>query len=120
MHGKSVRQIICRPYTQTLAVAVVIRESNCLKYCSGSGSRNLIFSGSVPVQVQDFSKIWGSVQVQSHQNLRFRFGSGSMISKFKRFGFTQKSGFYLFVVRFDSLLVSDSLNFEKQKECYAL
>ena len=53
---------------------VKTRESNRLKYRSGSGSRNLIFNGSVPVQVQNFSKIW--VQVQS-QNLkvrvRFRF-----------------------------------------------
>ena len=40
------------------------RESNCLKYRSdsGSGSRNLIFNGSVPVQVQNFSKI--KVQVR--------------------------------------------------------
>ena len=69
----------------------------------------------------------GSVRVQLHQNLkvrvRFRFND----LKFKRFGFgsgsPKKSGFYRFAVqvwvRFDSLLVSDSLNFEKQKECYA-
>ena len=40
------------------------RESNRLKYRSGSGSasRNFIFNGSVPVQVQDFSKIWVQVQ----------------------------------------------------------
>ena len=35
----------------------------------------------------------------------------------------KKSGFYRFAVqvrvRFDSLLVSDLLNFEKQKECFA-
>ena len=39
------------------------RESNRLKYRSGSGSgsSNLIFNGSVPVQVQDFSKIWVQV-----------------------------------------------------------
>ena len=40
---------------------VSIRESNRLKYRSGSGSRNLIFNGSVSVQVQDFSKIWVQV-----------------------------------------------------------
>ena len=40
--------------------SIQTRESNRLKYRSGSGSgsRNLIFNGSVPVQVQDFSKIW--------------------------------------------------------------
>ena len=40
------------------------RESNRLKYRSGSGpgSRNFIFNGSVPVQVQDFSKIWVQVR----------------------------------------------------------
>ena len=38
------------------------RESNRLKYRSGSGSRNLIFNGSVPVQVQDFLKIWVQVR----------------------------------------------------------
>ena len=40
------------------------RESNRLKYRSGSGSgsRNFIFYGSVPVQVQDFSKIWVQVR----------------------------------------------------------
>ena len=46
---------------------VKTRESNRVKY--RSGSRNLIFNGSVPVQVQNFSKIW--VQVQS-QNLKVR------------------------------------------------
>ena len=51
---------------------LISRESNRLKYRSGSGSgsRNLIFNGSVPVQVQDFSKTW--VQVQLHQNLKVR------------------------------------------------
>ena len=38
------------------------RESNRLKYRSGSGLRNFIFNGSVPVQVQDFSKIWVQVR----------------------------------------------------------
>ena len=40
------------------------RESNRLKYRSGSGSgsRNFIFNGSVSVQVQDFSKIWVEVR----------------------------------------------------------
>ena len=46
------------------------RESNRLKYRSGSGSRNFIFNGSVPVQVQDFQKFG------------FRFGSGSVAPKF--------------------------------------
>ena len=55
-----------------VVISILTRESNRLKYCSGSGSgsRNFIFNGSVPVQVQDFSKIW--VQV------RFRF-SGTKI-----------------------------------------
>ena len=53
------------------------RESNRLKYRSGSGSRNLIFNGSVPVQIQDFLKIW------------FRFGSGSVAPKFKGSGSVQ-------------------------------
>ena len=44
--------------------AYICRESNRLKYRSGSGSgsRNFIFNGSVPVQVQDFSKIWVQVR----------------------------------------------------------
>ena len=29
---------------------------------SSSGLRNLIFNGSVPVQVQDFSKIWVQIR----------------------------------------------------------
>ena len=61
------------------------RESNRLKHRSGSGSgsRNYIFNGSVPVQVQDFSKIWVQVpvRVQLHQNLKVQI----------RFGFTSKS-----------------------------
>ena len=72
-----------------------IPESNRLKYRHGSGSSNLIFNGSVPVQVQDFSKIW--VQVHRFEMLKvrfrfndlkfkwFKFGSGS--PKKKRFGF---------------------------------
>ena len=103
------------------------RKSNRLKYRSGSGSRNIIFNGSVPVQVQDFSKIWVQVRIQWHQNLkvrvRFRFND----LEFKRFRFgsgsPKKSGFCRFAVqvrvRFDSLLASDSLDFETQKECYA-
>ena len=70
-----------------VAQCVIFKESNRLKYRSGSGSgsRNLFFDGSVSVQVQDFSKLW--VQV------RFRF------TEKKRF-------FFRFAVRvwFDSLL----------------
>ena len=46
---------------------LLIRESNRLKYRSGSGSRNFVFNGSV--QVQDFQNL-GS-------------GSGSVAPKFR-------------------------------------
>ena len=63
-----------------------IRESHRLKYRSGSGSgsRNFIFNGSVPVQVQDFSKNLGSgsVQVQLHQNLKVWVRFGFIETKF--------------------------------------
>ena len=62
-------------------------QSNRLKYCSGSGSRNLIFNDSVPVQVQDFSKIW----VQLHQNLKVRARFGFIETKFLRFRFGSDS-----------------------------
>ena len=69
----------------------------------------------------------GSVRVQLHQNLKVRVRFKFNDLKFKRFRFgsgsPKKSGLCRFAVqvrvRFDSLLVSDSLNFEKQKECYA-
>ena len=91
-----------------LTESVKTRESNRLKYRSGSDSRNLIFNDSVPVQVQDFKNLGsGSVRVQLHQNLkvrvRFRFND----LKFKRFRFgsssPKKSGFYRLAVqvRFD-------------------
>ena len=43
---------------------IIVRESNRVKYRSGSdlGSRNFIFNGSVSAQVQDFSKIWVQVR----------------------------------------------------------
>ena len=46
-------------------IDVLNRESSRLKYRSGSGSRNLIFNSSVPVQVQDFLKIWVQVRFGS-------------------------------------------------------
>ena len=51
------------------------RESNRLKYRSGSGSRNLIFNGSVPVQ--SFSKIWVQVRFGFSCTKMYRLGFGS-------------------------------------------
>ena len=79
------------------------RESNRLKYRSiyASCSRNLIFNSAVPVQVQDFSKIWVQVRfgfsctkIQRFgfietKFLRFRFGSGSLNPNFKGSGSVQ-------------------------------
>ena len=62
---------------------LLFRESNRLKYRSGSssGSRNFIFIGSIPVQVQDFSKLW--VQV------RFGFSCTKILKVRVRFGFIE-------------------------------
>ena len=81
-----------------------------LKYRSGSGSRNLIFNGSVRVQLHQNLKVRVRFRFNDLKFRRFKCGSGS----------PKKSGFYWFAVQvqFDSLLVSDSLNFEKQEECY--
>ena len=51
--------------SERLKESVRSRESNRLKYHSGfdSGSRNLIFNGSVSVQVQDFLKFWVQVRL---------------------------------------------------------
>ena len=92
---------------------VFFTESNRLKYRSGSGSRNLILDGSGSRLFKNWGS--GSVRVQLHQNIKARFRFNDL--KFKRFGFTEKK--FFFRDRFDSLLVSDSLNFEKHKECDA-
>ena len=60
-----------------ILLLVLSRGSNRLKYRSCSGSRNLIFNGSVPVQ--DFSKIWVQVRFGFSCTKIYRFGSGSQI-----------------------------------------
>ena len=83
-HSSAMKKAIC---------CGVIRESNRLKYRSGSGSgsRNFIFNGSVPVQVQDFFKNLGSgsVRVQLHHNLMVRVRFGFIETKFLRAGSVQ-------------------------------
>ena len=67
------------------------RESNRLKYRSGfgSGSRNFIFNGLVPVQVQDFSKTWVQVWFGFSCTKIYTFGSGSSKPNFLGSGSVQ-------------------------------
>ena len=61
---KVIVQLCYNIVSEEVGESVENRESNRLKYRSGSGSgsRNFVFNGSVPVQVQDFSKIWVQVR----------------------------------------------------------
>ena len=85
----------------------------------------MIFNGSGRRLFKNLGS--GSVRVQLHQNLKVRFAFRFNDLKFKRFRFgsgsPKKSDFYWFAIQvpvpFDSLFISDSLNFEKQKDCNA-